>query len=99
MHLGSAHSRAQPARPSGPAPLGVSTHGRRKRGGEVPLIVGGSPAKSGRPATVGQRGSGLGASPGDGNPDLGRGTTGGSPELGHDDDGSRAEGCAGEGVD
>jgi hypothetical protein len=33
VHLGSAHSRVRPARPSDPAPLGVSAHDRRNRGG------------------------------------------------------------------
>jgi hypothetical protein len=61
--------------------------------GKIPLVAGGSPAKSDRPTAVGRRGSGLGASRGDGDPDLG-----GSPELGRDNDGDRAEGCTGEGV-
>jgi hypothetical protein len=96
--LGSAHSRARPAWPSGPAHKGGLAYGRRNWGGEIPLVAGGSPAKSGRPAAVGQRGSSLGASSGDGDPDLGRGMAGGSPELDRNDDGGRAEGCAGEGV-
>jgi hypothetical protein len=79
-------------------PLGVSAHGRRNRGGEIPLIAGVSPTKSGRPAAVGRRGSCLGSSPGDGDPYLGRRAVGGSLELGHDGDGGWAEGCAGEGV-
>jgi hypothetical protein len=33
VHLCSAHSGARPARPSGPAPLGVLAHDRRNRGG------------------------------------------------------------------
>jgi hypothetical protein len=61
--------------------------------GKIPLVTGGSPAKSDWPAAVGRRGSGLGASQGDGDPDLG-----GSLELGRDSDGGRAEGCTGEGV-
>jgi hypothetical protein len=97
VHLGSAHSRARPARPSGPAPLGVSAHGQRNRG-EFLLVVGGSPAKSGWPAAIGRRGSCLGANPSDGDPYLGRGAVRGSLELGCDGDGDRAEGCAGEGV-
>jgi hypothetical protein len=98
VHLGSAHGKAPPARPSGPAPLGVSAHGRQNRVGEIPLVADGSPTKFGRPAATGRWGSGLGASPGNSDPDLGRGTVGGSPELGHDGDGGRAEGCTGEGV-
>jgi hypothetical protein len=31
-HLGSAHSTARPARPSGPAPLGISARDRRNKG-------------------------------------------------------------------
>jgi hypothetical protein len=81
MHLGSAHSRARPARPS---PFGR-------------FIAGGSPAKSGRPAAVGRWGSGLGVTPVDGDPDLGRRVVGGSPWQARGGDGGQAEGCAGEG--
>jgi hypothetical protein len=66
--------------------------------GKIPLIAGGSPAKSGQPAPVGRRGS-LGANLVDGDPNLERSAVGGSPELGCDSDGGRAEGCIGEGVD
>jgi hypothetical protein len=98
VHLGSAHSMARPARPSGPAPLGVSAHDRRNRGGGIPFDAGGLPAKSGRPVAVGRRGSSLGVTSADGDPDLGRRAAEGSPWRAHGGDGSQAEGCIGEGV-
>jgi hypothetical protein len=64
----------------------------------MPLDAGGLPAKFGRPAAIGRRGSSLGANSVDGDPDLGRRAAGGSPKLGHDGDGGLAEGCTGEGV-
>jgi hypothetical protein len=96
--LGSAHSTARPARPSGLAPLGVSAHDRRNRGGGIPFDAGGLLAKSGRPTAVGRRGSGLGVTLVDGDPDLGRRVVGDSPWRARGGDGTRAEGCAGEGV-
>jgi hypothetical protein len=96
--LGSAHSTAWPARPSGPAPLGVSAHDQRNRGGGIPFDAGGLPAKSGRPTAVGRRGSGLGVTPVDGDPDFGRRVVGDSPWWARGGDGTQAEGCAGEGV-
>jgi hypothetical protein len=97
-HLGSAHSRAQPARPIGPVPLGVLTHGRWNQGGGNPprrqrLTV------QIRQAAIGRWGSGLGANPIDGDHDLGWRAARGSPELSRDSDGGRAEGCTNEGVD
>jgi hypothetical protein len=80
-----------------PSPLGRFSPRLMKQGG-IPLDAGGSPAKSGRPAAVGRRGSGLGANPVDSDPDLGRRAAGGSPELDCDGDGGQAEGCTGEGV-
>jgi hypothetical protein len=68
-------------------------------GGGVPLVASGSPAKSGRPAAVGRRGSCLGANLGDGDPNLELRVVGGSLELGCDGDGGPADGCADEGVD
>jgi hypothetical protein len=53
VHLGSAHSTARPARPSGPTPLGISVRGRRNTGGGIPFDAGGLPAKFGRPVAVG----------------------------------------------
>jgi hypothetical protein len=101
VHLGSAHSRARPARPSGPA-YGLTWHGLAAhgeyRGGKIPSDASGSPAKFDRPAAVGQRGSSQGVTPFDGDPDLGRRAAGGSPLRARSGDGDRAEGCADEGV-
>jgi hypothetical protein len=82
-----------------PSPLGRFGPRLKEQGRQIPLGVGGLPAKSGRPAAVGRRGSGLEANSVDGDPDLGRRVVGGSSELGHDGDGGRSEGCAVEGVD
>jgi hypothetical protein len=80
-----------------PNPLGRFGPRPMKQGG-IPLVASGSPAKSGRPTTVGRWGSCLGANPIDGDPDLGRRAVGGSPVLSCDGDSGRAEGCASEGV-
>jgi hypothetical protein len=47
--------------------------------GKIPLIVGGSLAKSEQPAAVGRRGSGLGITPVDSDPNLRRRVVRGSP--------------------
>jgi hypothetical protein len=98
VHLGSAHTTAGPARPSGPAPLGISARYRRNRGGGIPFDAGGLPAKSGRPATVGRWGSSLGVTPINGDPDLGRRAVGGSPWRAHGGDGDRWRGAPVRGV-
>jgi hypothetical protein len=101
VHLGSAHSRARPAWPSGPAYAlawhGLAAHGE-DRGGEIPSDAGGSPAKFGRSAAVGRRGSSQGVNPVNGDPDLVRRAAGGSPWRAHSGDGNLAEGFVGEGV-
>jgi hypothetical protein len=93
VHLGSAHNTARLARPSGPAPLGISARDRRNRGGGIPFDDGRQPAKSGRAAAVGRRGSGLGVTPVDGDPDLGRRVTGDSPWRAHGGDGGQWRGA------
>jgi hypothetical protein len=98
VHLGSAHTTAGPARPSSPAPLGISARYRRNRGGGIPFDAGGLPAESGRPATVGRWGSSLGVTPVYGDPDLGRRAVGGSPWRAHGGDGDRWRGAPVRGV-
>jgi hypothetical protein len=93
VHLGSAHTTAGPARPSGPAPLGISARYRRNRGGGIPFDAGGLPAKSGRPATVGRWGSSLGVTSVNGDPDFGRRAVGGSPWRAHGGDGDQWRGA------
>jgi hypothetical protein len=80
VHLGSAHSRARPARPSGPAPWAFWPT-TEEIGGEIPFDAGGLPAKSGWPTAIGRRGSGLGVNLVDGDPELRRRAAGGSWSL------------------
>jgi hypothetical protein len=77
VHLGSAHSTARLLGHAAQPPWAFRSTSDKTEEGKIPLVAGGSPAKSVRPAAVGRWESGLGVTLVDNDPDLGRWAVGG----------------------
>jgi hypothetical protein len=93
VHLGSAHSTARLLGQAAQPPWAFRPMSNETEEGKIPLVSGGSPTKSGRPAAVGRWESGLGVTPVDGDPDLGRRAAGGSLWRAGGGDGCRWRGA------